>query len=269
MTELRRTFERIRAEGRAALVPYLTVGDPSPDATVAFARALVEGGADVLELGIPFSDPLADGPVIQRAAERALAAGTRVADVLDVASRVHESCGVPIVIMSYVNPILQYGWERFAADAFAAGVRGTILTDVPPEEAGAFLPAAKANGLGTVFLVAPTSDSGRIRRAVEVTTGFLYCVTRLGVTGKSDRLSGSFHGVLDLVREVSDIPVGLGFGISTPDHAREAGRLADGVIVGSALVALIEKAPNEAEAVDALREAAHGLRQAIEEARRG
>ncbi len=267
MTELRQVFEKTRAAGRAAFIPYLTVGDPTVEATVEYAKALVEGGADVLELGVPFSDPLADGPVIQRAAERALAAGTKMADVLEVAGRIRESCGVPIVVMSYLNPVLRYGWEAFAADAAAAGVRGTILTDVPPEEAAPFLPAAEANGLGTVFLVAPTSGPDRIHRAIEVTTGFLYCVARLGVTGERSDVSASFHEVLENVRGISDVPVGVGFGISTPDHARDAGQRADGVIVGSALVALAEQAGSIAEAADALRAAASGFRRALEEAR--
>jgi tryptophan synthase alpha chain len=267
LTRLREALETTRAAGRAALVPYLTAGDPSLDATVEYAGALVDGGADVLELGVPFSDPLADGPVIQRAAERALAAGTRVRDVIDVAGRIRAAHDVPLVVMTYLNPVLRYGWERFCADAAAAGVAGTILTDVPPEEAGPFRAAAEANGLGTVFLVAPTSGPERIRAAVEVTTGFLYCVTRLGVTGERSELAGSFREVLETVRAISDVPVGLGFGISTPEQAREAGRHADAVIVGSALVALAAGAGSPAAAAEALRDAARGLRGALEEAR--
>lgn len=269
MTRLRQVFESTRAAGRAAFIPYLTAGDPDPGATVEYAAALVDGGADLLELGVPFSDPLADGPVIQRAAERALSAGTRVEDVMTCARRIHERTGVPIVVMSYLNPVLQYGWERFADEAGGAGIVGTILTDVPPEEAEPFLPASEANGLGTVFLVAPTSTPERVRRAVELTTGFVYCVTRLGVTGERTGLPESFLPVLEMVREIADVPVGVGFGISAPEHAREAGALADGVIVGSALVAIAEKAGSpEAAAVD-LKTAASAFRAALGDARAG
>ena len=267
MTRLRERIQDIRGQGRAALVPFLTAGDPGLDETVDYACALVDGGADVLELGVPFSDPLADGPVIQRATERALSAGVTMTDFLDCARRIHDRSGVPIVAMSYLNPLIQYGWERFVADAGGAGIEGVILTDVPPEEADPYLPAAREGGLGTVFLVAPTSTEERVRRAVEITTGFLYCVTRLGVTGKRTSLSDSFRPVLDTVRALSDIPVGLGFGISTPEHAREAGAHADAVIVGSALVAAAESAGSPAAAAEVLRDTAAGLRRALDEAR--
>ncbi len=267
MTELRELFERTRSENRAALIPYLTAGDPGLSETVDFAEALVEGGSDLLEIGVPFSDPLADGPVIQRASERALLAGTRLGDVLECAARIRDRTGVPLVIMTYLNPVLRFGWDRFTREARAAGVIGTILTDVPPEESASFLPAAETEGLGTVFLVAPTSDADRIRRVIEVTTGFVYCVSRLGVTGEREGLSDSFRPVLEQVRSMSDIPVGLGFGISTPDQAREAGALADGVIVGSALVALVERARTIRRAAGELRETARALRHALEAAR--
>lgn len=269
VTRLRAVFERTRAEGRAAFIPYLTVGDPDPDATVEYAAALAAGGADVLELGVPFSDPLADGPVIQRATERALAAGTTVADVLRCARAVRERTGVPVVIMSYANPLLRHGWERFAAEAAGAGVVGTILTDVPPEEAEPFRAAAERGDLATVFLVAPTSTPERIRRIVERTTGFVYCVSRLGVTGSRTSLSDAFLPVLQEVRKVSDLPVGVGFGISTAAHAREAGALADGVIVGSALVAAAEEAGDPERAAQALEAAARELSAALRSADRG
>jgi tryptophan synthase alpha chain len=267
MTRLRGLFERLRTEKRAALVPYLTAGDPDPRTTVEYALALGEGGADLIELGVPFSDPLADGPVIQRASERALAAGTRLDDVLRCAEEIARS-SLPVVLMTYVNPVLRRGWERFASDAGAAGVWGVILTDVPPEEAAPFLPAAERADLGTIFLVAPTSGPARIADAVRTTTGFLYCVSRLGVTGERRTLSDSFRPVLDRVRRATDLPVALGFGISTPEQAREAARLADGVVVGSRLVAIAEEAGTPAGAAKALRRAAGELRKAIEEARR-
>jgi len=269
MTRLRAVFERTRSEGRAAFIPYLTAGDPSPEATVEYAAALAAGGADVLELGVPFSDPLADGPVIQRATERALAAGTGTADVLRCARAVHERCGIPIVLMSYANPVLRYGWDRLAEEGARAGVVGTILTDVPPEEADPFREAGERHGLATVFLVAPTSPPERIRRIAERTTGFVYCVSRLGVTGERTSLSDAFVPVLKEVRKVSDLPVGVGFGISTPDQAREAGVLADGVIVGSALVAAAEKAGSPQRAATALEAAARDLSAALRDSRKG
>ena len=267
MTALREVFEKTRSQNRAALVPYLTAGDPGLEETVGYAAALSEGGADLLELGVPFSDPLADGPVIQRASERALSAGTTTGQVLEAAAAIRDRTGMPLIIMSYLNPLLSFGWERFVREAADSGVVGTILTDVPPEEAGPFLPAAAEAGLGTVFLVAPTSSRERVRAAAAVTTGFLYCVTRLGVTGTQTSLSDAFRPVLETVREVSDVPVGVGFGISTPDHARDAGRAADGVIVGSALVRIVEESGGFREAEVALAEAARGLRRALEESR--
>jgi len=162
LTELRNLFEKTRSRNRAALIPYLTAGDPGLRETVDYAEALVEGGADLLEIGVPFSDPLADGPVIQRASERALAAGTRLGDVLECMAEIGERTGSPLVVMTYLNPVLRWGWERFVADARAAGAVGVILTDVPTEEAAPFLPAAAEAGLGTVFLVAPTSTPDRI-----------------------------------------------------------------------------------------------------------
>jgi tryptophan synthase alpha chain len=207
---------------------------------------------------------LADGPVIQRATARALASGTRVADVLECAASVTSEEGIGVVLMTYVNPVLAYGWERFARDAARAGCLGVLLTDVPSEEMAPFLPEAAAQGLGTVCLVAPTSGEERVRRAAESTTGFLYCVSRLGITGTREALSNAFRPVLETVRRVSDLPVALGFGISTPDHAREAGALADGVVVGSAFVRAIEEAKTPEAAEAALERAAAGMRAALE-----
>jgi tryptophan synthase alpha chain len=265
--ELRRALERVRSERRAAFIPYLAAGDPDGDATVARAAALFRGGADLLELGVPFSDPLADGPVIQRASERALAAGTTVAEVLRIAARVTADAGRRVVLMSYVNPLLRYGFDRFAGDAAGAGVIGLLLTDVPPEEAAPFLGPMQREGLGSVFLVAPTSTEERIRVAAGASTGFLYCVSRLGVTGERERLSASFRPVLEVVRRHSDIPVGLGFGISTPEQAAEAATVADAVIVGSALVARAERAASGEAAVVELETAARELRRGIDGAR--
>lgn len=266
MTTLRWAFAPLREANRAALVPYLTVGDPDSAATVEYACALAEGGADLLELGIPFSDPLADGPVIQRATERALAAGTRTEDVLRVTEEVAAKTKLPIILMTYLNPVVQRGWETFAREAGAAGARGVILTDAPPEEAEPFLADAADNDLGLVFLVAPTSGAERVQRAAELSTGFVYCVARLGVTGVRSDLSSEFEPVLERVRAVSEVPIGVGFGISTPEHAAAAGKVADAVIVGSRLVAVADEA-GRAAAPEALRDTAAGLSAALRGAR--
>lgn len=265
MTRLRQRIHDIRSSGRAAFIPYLTAGDPSIPETLALAGAATRGGADFLELGIPFSDPLADGPVIQRAAARALAGGTRVEDVLECAAEIRDRFGIGVVFMTYLNPVLAFGWERFARRASEAGVLGIILTDVPAEEAPPFLDQARALDLATIFLVAPTSDERRIRSTCAVTTGFVYCVSRLGITGERESMSTAFRPVLETVRAVSDLPIGLGFGISTPEHARAAGELADAVIVGSALVRVIENADSAAARERDLEAAVRGLRRALEE----
>lgn len=268
MTRLADHLRAVRKTGRAALVPYLTAGDPSITDTRRFAGACASGGADVLELGIPFSDPLADGPVIQRAVARALEAGTRVGDVLECASDVRASFGLGVVLMTYVNPVLAYGWERFTRDAKAAGCLGLILTDVPVEEAAPFLEGARAADLATVFLVAPTSNERRVRAACDASTGFVYVVSRLGITGERTSFEGAYRPVLERVRACTDLPVGLGFGISTPEHARAAGEVADAVIVGSALVRVVEEAPPGTASVR-LEETVRELRGALERATEG
>ncbi|MCA9753938.1 MAG: tryptophan synthase subunit alpha [Gemmatimonadetes bacterium] len=265
MNPLRSALDSARHANRSTFVPFLTAGDPNLAATLEYVDALVDGGADVLELGIPFSDPLADGPVIQRATERALAAGTTARDVLATVEKLRARHDIPVVLMTYLNPVLRYGWDAFRRDAAAAGASGLILTDVPPEEADPFLPGARESSLGTVFLAAPTSDPARVRRAAEISTGFVYCVSRLGVTGTRDDLSDAFRPVLESIRAAADVPVGLGFGISTPEHAARAAALADAVIVGSRLVRVAEEAGGDA--ARRLQAEARAFKQAITEAR--
>jgi tryptophan synthase alpha chain len=255
-----------REEGRALLIPYLTAGDPGLAETIKYAEALAEGGADLLELGVPFSDPLADGPVIQRAVARALAAGTTVADVLACVRTIHERTGLPLVLMTYLNPVLRFGYSEFVQEAAAVGVAGLLVTDMPVEEADPYLPALKEAGIGSVFLVAPTSGNERIQAAARRTTGFLYCVSRLGVTGPRRELGGMFQSVVARIRESTDLPVGLGFGISSSAHVREAGAIADGVIVGSSLVRLAADAPSPEAAAHSLREKAREYRRALAKA---
>ena len=233
---LPRVLAQAREEGRAALVVYVTAGDPSLAVTVEIAVALYEAGADVVELGIPYSDPLADGPIIQAAGQRALAAGTTVAGVLEAARQIGARAPVPLVVMTCYNPVLQYGPERFARAAVAAGVQGGLLSDLPPEEGGEWAETAAAQGLETIFLVAPNTELERARLACSMSTGFVYVVSRAGTTGVRESLPEGLPALLAQLREVTDRPLAVGFGISTPEQVREVSRVAEGVIVGSAVV---------------------------------
>jgi tryptophan synthase alpha chain len=241
-------FGRAREEGRAALVTYVMAGDPDLATSEAMALACVEGGADLLELGIPFSDPIADGPTIQHAAERALASGTTLAGVLDVARAVRARSALPIALMGYLNPILAFGVDRFAAAAARAGVDALIVPDLLPEEAEVLAPLA-ARGVRTVFLLAPTSTPARIEAAARAASGFLYFVSVAGVTGGKRPVADELGPVLAAVRARSPVPVVVGFGVVEPAQARALAPLADGVVVGSAIVARIaEKGSRRARA---------------------
>ena len=243
MGRIGKSFARRRAEGRAAFVPFLTAGDPSLDRTVEAAVELERAGADVLELGVPFSDPLADGPVIQRASERALARGVTLGAVLGGVRRIRERSELPLLLFSYFNPLLQRGLERLAREAAEAGVDGVLITDLPPEEADGWLGAARGAALDTVFLAAPTSPPERLRRVAEASRGFVYAISRTGVTGERRALSDEAAPLVARLRELTDVPVALGFGLSTPEQVAEAGKVADGVVVGSALVRFLEEQP--------------------------
>lgn len=238
---IQKRFHDLKQEGGKALVTFITAGDPDLATTAALLPLLTEAGADIIELGIPFSDPMADGPTIQRASERALTAGVTLEDVLALVCRMREQVSVPIVLMGYSNPIYAYGWQRFAQDAVEAGVDGLLLVDLPPEEADELLPAARANGLEIIFLLTPTSDAERIRRVSHCGSGFLYYVTVTGVTGTRTLVSTSLDSELKNVRSTIKLPVVAGFGISTPEQAAEVATSADGVVVGSALVKLFEQ----------------------------
>jgi tryptophan synthase alpha chain len=236
-------FARQRAEGRPVFVAFLTAGDPSLDHTVEAALALDRAGADVLELGVPFSDPLADGPVIQRSSERALARGVTLPGVLGAVRRIRERSELPLLLFSYYNPLLQYGIARLARDAKAAGVDGALVTDLPPEEAEEWIAQARAADLDTVFLASPTSPPERLKRVAEASRGFVYAVSRTGVTGERQALSKDASPLVERLRALTDVPVALGFGLSTPEQVREAAAIADGVVVGSALVRFLEEHP--------------------------
>jgi tryptophan synthase alpha chain len=242
MNRIAETFARTRASGSPALVTYVTAGDPGPERTPEILRALDRAGADVLEVGIPFSDPLADGPVIQRATERALAAGTTLAGVLDLISHVRGHLRAPIVLFTYANPVLRYGAERFADRAREAGVDGVLVLDLPIEEAGDFRQTLAARALDTILLLSPTTTDERLQRAADLGSGFLYAISRLGVTGARDRIADGAADMVRRIRRVSRLPVALGFGISTPEHVREVGQWADAAVVGSSLVSVIAEA---------------------------
>jgi tryptophan synthase alpha chain len=244
MSRIGESIARRRAEGRAAFIAFLTAGDPSLDRTVAAALALEAAGADVLELGVPFSDPLADGPVIQRSSERALARGVTLETVLDVVRRIREQSDLPLLLFSYFNPLLQRGLERLAGEAAQAGVDGVLVTDLPPEEADEWVGAARAAALDTVFLAAPTSPTERLRRVAEASRGFVYAISRIGVTGERRALSDEARPLVARLRELTEVPVALGFGLSTPEQVAEAASVADAVVVGSALVRFLEEQPD-------------------------
>jgi tryptophan synthase alpha chain len=240
---LKQTFARLKARGNGpGLVAYITAGDPDLPRTEGILRALERGGADVLEVGVPFSDPLADGPVIQRATERALASGTTLSGVLEMVGRIRADVSAPIVIFSYANPILRLGAERFADQASAAGVDGVLVLDLPIEEADDFRALSGSRGIDTILLLSPTTTDNRLRRAAALGSGFLYAISRLGVTGARDAIADGAEEMVRRIRTVSPLPIALGFGISKPDHVREVGRWADAAVVGSALVSVIAEA---------------------------
>ncbi len=244
MTRIGDRFCALHAEGRKAFVGFVTAGDPSLERTADVALALERGGVDVLELGVPFSDPLADGPVIQRASERALARGTTLAGVLQVVRRIRQRSALPLVLFSYANPLLRFGLARLAGEARDAGVDGVLVTDLPPEEADEWLGIARQSGLDTVFLAAPTSPDERLTRVAAASSGFVYAISRTGVTGERDALSDDAGPLVARIKALTGAPVVLGFGLSRPEQVAAAAAVADGVVVGSALVRFLEQHPD-------------------------
>jgi len=241
MTRIGRMFEGLKRDGRKGLIAYLTAGDPTPERTPALIEAMVRGGADLIELGVPFSDPIADGPVIQRAGERALRAGTSLKTVLEIARNVRERSEVPLLLFTYLNPVMRYGLDRLAGDAVAAGIDGCLLTDASVDEAGEYIGAMQRCGLDTVFLAAPTSTERRLKLVAQYSTGFVYLVSRTGVTGERESLSNCVAPLVKAMRTVTDLPLAVGFGISKPEHVAELGQLVEAVVVGSAFVRVIEQ----------------------------
>lgn len=253
-------IEALFKRGRKALVTYVTAGDPCPDRTPDLVAALERGGADLIELGVPFSDPIADGPVIQRGSERALKAGTTVKKVLEIARRIRSKSEIPLILFTYLNPVQRYGLEALARDAKAAGIDGCLLTDLSVEEASPYIAVMRAASLDTVFLAAPTSTPERMKLVAEYSTGFVYLVSRTGVTGERETLSDSLGPLVAAMRATTKLPLAAGFGISTPQQAAAVAKIADGVVVGSAVVRLIEQNAGEA----ALETFARSLREGID-----
>ncbi len=265
-TRISKRFAELRGAGELGIVAYITAGDPTLDATLRHVLGLAEAGADVIELGVPFSDPLADGPTIQRASERALKSGTTLHGVLDLVRRIRQSSQVPLVLFSYFNPILQFGLEKFAAAAAESGADGVLVTDLTPEESEDYRRILKARGLDTIFLAAPTSTDERLQKIAVCSSGFLYLISRTGVTGAKDALPDDLPALLRRAHRFTQLPIAVGFGISLPGHVSVLGGLADAAVVGSALVAEIEKATSVDAACAALRDRVHSLKDA---ARRG
>jgi tryptophan synthase alpha chain len=254
-------FARCKAEGRTALIPFLTGGYPDMATVEATVPAMVAGGADLVEIGVPFSDPLAEGKTVQRTSEGALAHGTRFVDCLNLVSRLRHDhdVTVPMILMGYFNPILQYGIERAAADAAEAGVDGFIVPDLPAEESGELLDACRKHGRDLIFMVAPTSTDDRLREAGRQATGFIYCVSLTGITGSRAALSDELPAFLSRVRAATDLPLAVGFGISTREHVEAVGRFADGAACGSALINHLESVPKEQQP-EAAKAFVEGLR---------
>jgi len=262
-TRIHERFRALRDSGELGIIAYITAGDPSIDATLKFVIALAEAGADVIELGVPFSDPLADGPTIQRASERALKSGTTLAGVLDLVRRIRQSSQVPLVLFSYYNPILQMGFEKFAATAEAAGADGVLATDLTPEESEDYRRILGAHHLDTIFLGAPTSTDERLAKIAACSSGFLYLISRTGVTGAKEALPDELPTLLRRARAVTQLPLAAGFGISLPGHVSVLGGLADAAVVGSALVSEIENATKSGASASAIDTAASALAEKV------
>ena len=264
MSRIAGVFAHLKSQGRQALIPYVTAGDPYPDATVDIMLSLADNGCDVIELGVPFSDPMADGPVIQKAAERALVHGIGMPQVLAYVSAFRaRNSATPVVLMGYANPIERYGIQRFAADASAAGVDGVLVVDYPPEECEAFARTLREHAMDPVFLLAPTSTETRMREVGRIASGYVYYVSLKGVTGAGHLDVAAVADMIPRIRQHVSIPVGVGFGIRDGATARAVAKVSDAVVIGSALVQLLETQPRDSVAAAAGRFAA-GIRAAMD-----
>jgi len=241
MSAIEKQFSTLQQRGEGALVVFVVAGHPVAQVSSDLLLAIADAGADVIELGIPFSDPLADGPVIQAASQRALQNDVTPSQVLDIAAGFRKVRDVPLVLMTCYNPIRQFGDEAFARRGAASGVNGVIVTDLPPEEADEWVAAARSNAIDTIFLLAPTTPADRVKKVVDLATGFVYCVSRMGVTGARTELPLDLKGLVGRIRSQTTKPIVVGFGVSRPEHVAEVCSLADGAVVGSAVVSLVDR----------------------------
>jgi tryptophan synthase alpha chain len=255
---IQKTFRKLKREGKKAFIPYIMAGDPDLERTKDMVRLFEECGADIVELGVPFSDPLADGPTIQRASERAIQNGVTLRNVIALVKRFSHEIRIPIVLMTYYNPVFKYGIELFISDAQEAGIDGVIIPDLPPDEAAEFIMLSKKSHLNTIFLLAPTSTEDRIKKVVKASTGFIYYVSITGITGSDLLLDGSMEVLISNIRKYTDKPIAVGFGVSTPEEASAVAKISDGVIVGSAIVKRLHNAPDE------LKQYLSSIREAIQ-----
>ena len=263
MSRISATFERLRQQKEKALIPFITAGYPDLSTTRRLIFQCEQCGADLLELGVPFSDPMADGPIIQHASESALAQGTSLERILGMVKTIRRKSSIPIILMGYYNPFFKFGLKSFTRAAQAAGVDGLLVVDLPPEEAGEMKIHADRAGLDLIFLLAPTSGPERIDSIVKHATGFIYYVSLTGVTGVRSKLDRSIRNQLETIRKKSPLPIGVGFGISTPEHAKTVARWADAVVVGSALIKIISGSTSKAEAVQNAGRFIHTLKAAM------
>ncbi len=244
-SRITKTFKRLKKEGKKAFIPYIMAGDPSLERTKDIVLLFEECGADIVELGVPFSDPLADGPTIQRASERALKNGVTLRKVISHVKDLRQTTRIPIVLMTYYNPVFKYGEENFIKDSKDAGVDGVIVPDLPPDEAEDFIQQSRKAAIDTIFLLAPTSTEDRIKKVAKTSSGFIYYVSITGITGASLLLDGSMEELILKIRKYTDRPIAVGFGVSTPVEASAVAKVSDGVIVGSAIIKRLHETPDE------------------------
>ncbi|MCX7776598.1 MAG: tryptophan synthase subunit alpha [Armatimonadetes bacterium] len=264
---LRHHFEELRRSGDGGLIVFITGGDPTIEVTIKVVLELAYAGVDAIEIGIPFSDPLADGPVIQASSERALCSGTTIQALLSAVSEIREHTDIPLIFMSYFNPVLQYGLERFAMDCHDVGIDGVLITDLPPEEASEWIESARRHSIDTVFLLAPTSTDERVKMVAQVSDGFIYCVSRTGITGEREKLPEDLGELVKRIRHFTDKPIAVGFGVSSPEHVRSilTQTEADAVVVGSAVVRRMHEwlsSNSDAYVWSSLRQFASSLKEA-------
>jgi tryptophan synthase alpha chain len=264
MTRIGKKFEQLRREKRKALITFITAGDPDLSFTERLVPEIAKAGADIIELGVPFSDPMADGPTIQLSSERALASGTDLTAILATVKKIRKDCDVPILLMGYYNPVFVFGLERFCSEAAAAGVDGVLLVDLPPEEAGEFIKHSRRSNIDFISLLTPTSDDSRMAIIKKTGSGFIYYVSVAGVTGARSKVAEDIGNMVEKIRKTASLPVAVGFGISTPEQASEVSKLADGVVVGSALVRLFEQFKGD-ELARKVAEAVRSLKAGIEQ----